>query len=157
MLDMSPDSLILDCGCGTGLIESNIDFPSNSNIIGLDLSVEMLAIARDSVKRLNVHWMLADADHLPFRRHCFQLVVCVTVVQNIPSPERTVLSIKDILVPKGTLVLTGLRKSFRRQDLLELVKNAGFQLTAVDENPQLKDVILVCRPNRELLNSPTSS
>jgi ubiquinone/menaquinone biosynthesis C-methylase UbiE len=74
---------ILDLGCGTGMFLEELTKRSKL-VVGVDSSVEMLSIAR---KRVGVTSLVcADADHLPFLDRSFDVVVSVTLLQNVPEP-----------------------------------------------------------------------
>jgi 2-polyprenyl-3-methyl-5-hydroxy-6-metoxy-1,4-benzoquinol methylase len=77
--------LILEVGCGDGLVfkQLGIRFP-RSSYVGLDLSLDILEEARR--QRGIDDLVCAAADQLPFRRHRFDLVVCVEVLEHLQDP-----------------------------------------------------------------------
>jgi ubiquinone/menaquinone biosynthesis C-methylase UbiE len=70
---------VLFIACGTG---RHIRFVVNQlgcEVIGLDLSRAMIEIARrklSETEKERVHFIVADAEHLPFRENAFDGVVC---------------------------------------------------------------------------------
>ena len=66
-------SLVLFEACGTGRHFKIILNQLGSEVVGLDISIEMLKIAK---KKQNVHLIAADVENLPFRQNTFDAVVC---------------------------------------------------------------------------------
>lgn len=95
----------LEVAVGTGL---NVPlYPDHVRLTGLDLSPEMLAIARRRVTDLDreVDLQEGDAHHLPFEDASFDAVVCTYSLCNIPDPRQAVAEMKRVLRPQGRLIL----------------------------------------------------
>ena len=75
-LALSPGEAVLDVACGTGVVarECLAKVGPAGKVTGLDLSDDMLAVAR----RLNpeIEWRQGDAATLPFGDAAFDAVVC---------------------------------------------------------------------------------
>ncbi len=78
-LDFSNFSNALDVGCGTGLITIRLADKIH-NVIGMDKSVEMLKLAKP---KQNVTYITADALDIPFPDKSFDLVISITVMQDV--------------------------------------------------------------------------
>ncbi|MHC1590079.1 MAG: class I SAM-dependent methyltransferase [Candidatus Hecatellaceae archaeon] len=77
--------VILDAGCGTGLLFSQLR--GFENLVGVDLSGGMLNIARRRAEgKPNVHLVRCDVERLPFRSMVFDTCFLFTVAQNLPNP-----------------------------------------------------------------------
>jgi ubiquinone/menaquinone biosynthesis methyltransferase len=75
----------LDVGCGTGVLEESL-VSDHGNIIGLDLTEEMLRFAqRKGIPSLE-SLCLGDAESLPFRDGSFDLVLSCYVVKYCSAP-----------------------------------------------------------------------
>jgi ubiquinone/menaquinone biosynthesis C-methylase UbiE len=74
--NFEPNSFILDLGCGTGF-SLNVLKKAGFNIIGLDISFEMLKYAKD--KKFNV--VLANMNNLPFKNESFDYLVSISAIQ----------------------------------------------------------------------------
>lgn len=73
----------LDFGCGTGYASAVLE-KLGKEVVAFDASKEMLNFAQ---KRCNVHFMLVDALHLPFRDKAFSTTCIVGVLHHILNLE----------------------------------------------------------------------
>ncbi len=82
-------------------------YPKDVHLIGLDLSPEMLAIARERAAEVGrgIDLREGDAHALPFDNESFDTVVCTYSLCNIPDPQRAVNEMKRVLKPRGKLIL----------------------------------------------------
>ncbi len=82
-------------------------YPEDVGLTGLDLSPEMLAIARGRAAELgrDIELREGDAHALPFDEGSFDTVVCTYSLCNIPDPQRAVNEMKRVLKPGGKLIL----------------------------------------------------
>ena len=91
---------ILDLGCGTGRLTAEIA-ATGADVIGIDLSPEMISEARAQFRDL--HFEVADARHMHFERQ-FDAVFSNAVLHWIPQPELVVQAVAKALVPEGRFV-----------------------------------------------------
>ncbi len=75
------DGPLLDAGCGTLVSTAAVHAQSQRPTILLDLSIDMLRVARDRLKSLTVQprtvvFLQADLRQLPFRDHVFGALLC---------------------------------------------------------------------------------
>jgi ubiquinone/menaquinone biosynthesis C-methylase UbiE len=97
--------LVLEVAVGTGL---NLDtYPAEVRLTGIDLSEEMLAIARTRAHELGreVELRQADAHELPFADASFDTVVCTFGLCAIPDIDTALDEMTRVLRPGGTLIL----------------------------------------------------
>ena len=88
LLELRPESRILDVGCGAGQTLAALA-PSSSLGIGLEFDstcLEIFAALRDVERLKNVVAVRADAEHLPFRDGVFDCVVCRVVLMYVRVP-----------------------------------------------------------------------
>jgi ubiquinone/menaquinone biosynthesis C-methylase UbiE len=117
---------VLEVAIGTGL---NLPFyPADARLTAIDLSPEMLAIARKRADDLGreVDLREGDAHELPFADGTFDSVVCTFSLCNIPDVDRAVAEMKRVLKPGGRLILVDHIRSETKpvlwiQKLIELV------------------------------------
>lgn len=125
----------LDAGCGTGMLLELLQCYS----VGLDLSLEMLKVAKRKGRGERGDLVCGDAERMPLRDRSFRSAYSVTVVHEAPGLAGELLR---VLAPGGRAVVTLLRK--RSEMLSELRKRAP--VTRVIDDRSLKDVILVLEP-----------
>lgn len=86
---------ILDLGTGNGYVPRNLVKLSkaNLNIIGVDLSEEMISMAKIKTKNSRVKYMLADNRQLPFNNKTFDIVTNKLSTQfDLPEVKRVLKS-----------------------------------------------------------------
>jgi ubiquinone/menaquinone biosynthesis C-methylase UbiE len=96
---------VLEVAIGTG---RNLPFYTvASSLTGVDLSPEMLAIARDRAERrgLPVDLREGDAESLPVDDAAYDSVVCSLSMCSIPDQATAIAEMKRVLVPGGRLLL----------------------------------------------------
>jgi len=117
--------LILDVGGGTGLLKDFI--PSlNRNIFILDLSFSMLKEARKKDKESFV--ICGDGENLPFRDKIFDIITCISTLQNMPEPLKSLREQKRVAKKGAKIIVTVLKKSYSKNDLREIVEKAGLDI-----------------------------
>jgi ubiquinone/menaquinone biosynthesis C-methylase UbiE len=134
-MNIAQDSLILDVGCGVGLLFSHVAAEAEA-VAGVDVSKKLLLQAQVHAQNFrNVHLVQADADHLPFRNGSFNVVFAFTVLQNMPKPLETLNEIKRTAKHDASIAVTGLKKAFPKDAFRELLQNAGLSVVSLmDEN-----------------------
>ncbi|MEM1789890.1 MAG: class I SAM-dependent methyltransferase [Candidatus Nezhaarchaeales archaeon] len=109
-LKFSKFNVVLDAGCGTGLITKKL-LGRGDFIVGVDFSKGMLQKAKEKLgKAAEVDFVLGDVEYLPFRSKSFDLVLSITVLQNC-CPSRALKSLLRVLSKRGVLVLSSLKRS----------------------------------------------
>jgi demethylmenaquinone methyltransferase / 2-methoxy-6-polyprenyl-1,4-benzoquinol methylase len=98
---ISTSDSTLDIGCGTGVLEEK--FIPDAKVVGLDLSNEMISIARSKhIGSLTLVW--GDAEKLPFSPCSFDRVLSCYAVKYC-NLENFAVQIYRVLKPGGRLVL----------------------------------------------------
>jgi ubiquinone/menaquinone biosynthesis C-methylase UbiE len=95
----------LEVAIGTGLNLSH--YPAEVRLTGLDLSPEMLALARERASKLgrSVDLHEGDAQQLPFADQTFDTVVCTYSLCNVPDERQAVMEMKRVLRREGRVIL----------------------------------------------------
>jgi ubiquinone/menaquinone biosynthesis C-methylase UbiE len=96
---------VLEVAVGTG---RNFPFyPRGVRLTGIELSRQMLAIARRRAEALGrrIDLLQADAHTLPFADAAFDTIVCTLSLCSIPDDRRAVVEMKRVLRPGGRLLL----------------------------------------------------
>jgi ubiquinone/menaquinone biosynthesis C-methylase UbiE len=105
----APGEKILDAGCGTGVFTAGI-LSSGSQVVGLDLSLPMLRLAKSKFKEYAFHAILGNMISLPFKDCCFDKVVSMTALEFIPDAKRTVHELFRVAKKGGIIVLATLNR-----------------------------------------------
>lgn len=104
---------VLEVAVGTG---RNLPYYSRDvSLVGIDLSPEMLAIARTRAAEVRVDADLrqGDAEALPFEDSSFDTVVCALALCSIPRPQVALGEMARVVVPGGSVVLVDHTRSDR--------------------------------------------
>jgi SAM-dependent methyltransferase len=130
--------LALDLGCGTGLMLEHLK--REWRTVGLDFSPLALKFtSRRGIRRL----IRGDAQSLPFRDDCFDLITTLDLMEHVPGDDLLLAEARRILKPGGTLFITAPAHPFlwsehddalyhcrryRKEELRERVLTAGFEM-----------------------------
>lgn len=139
---LKKNDLVLDMGCGTGLLFSHIA-DKTKLIVGMDISAKLLEQASRRAKQsTNITLVQADADHTPFKGKTFHNVFAITLLQNMPNPTSTLREIERIAKPEGITVLTTLKKKFTQKAITDLLRKTGLRPGILETTPEIKDHIV---------------
>jgi ubiquinone/menaquinone biosynthesis C-methylase UbiE len=96
---------VLEIAVGTG--RNLAHYPAGTRLTGIELSSEMLAIARRRATDLGIDVQLrrGDAQALEFADHSFDTVVITLALCTIPDDRGAVREVRRVLRPGGKLVL----------------------------------------------------
>jgi hypothetical protein len=76
---------VLDVGCGTGTTCRHLAGRAG-HLCGVDISKEMLAVARETVQGAEFRWY--DGDRLPFSDGTFDVTIAICALHHVPRPRR---------------------------------------------------------------------
>ncbi|WP_018953539.1 class I SAM-dependent methyltransferase [Thioalkalivibrio sulfidiphilus] len=105
LANTEPNQRILEVGVGTGL--SLPDYREDARVVGVDISPDMLKIARERAQGLpQVEALLEmDAEQLAFPDNSFDSVVAMYVASVVPHPERLLAEMQRVCVPGGDVLV----------------------------------------------------
>jgi len=107
-LNIKPDDLILDVGCGGG-ININRMAEKAKKVYGVDYSIESVKLSRevnrDFVLEGKVEVLEADVQSLPFEDDTFDIVTAFETVYFWPNIEKSFGEVKRILKPGGIFMI----------------------------------------------------
>ena len=111
LAEVKPGERAVDIGCGTGIYTMEL-VRKGAHVIGVDSSMEMLAIAREKFRQagLNGCFICGSAESMPIRSEQFDLAVAVTSLCFVRHPEQAVQEARRILNPGGRLTLGELNR-----------------------------------------------
>ena len=142
-LEITPNSRVIDVGCGSGLLFNHIAAQAQT-VIGVDLSGKLLIHAKERARIFrNIHLIQADADHLPFKNNNFNVVFAFTLLQNMPKYMETLFEIKRISDRGASVVATGLKKAFSLEVFSASLHDAGLNVVSLEDADELKCYVAV--------------
>lgn len=148
---------VADLGCGTGFcIEKLCDLhPKVHEIVGVDISSEMLALSRQKNRHApsDIHYCLADIERLPFKSGQFDWVISSLAVQWCEDLCSMFSGVAESLLDSGCFALSNLGPKtldelntawltadpehvhvnhfFSDSDVIDAAERAGFELDRV--------------------------
>jgi trans-aconitate methyltransferase len=103
-LQLRGDELVLDVGCGTGRVTAALlERLPGGRVIAIDLSENMLRLAREAIGDRRVHVVRADAAALPFLPRA-DVVFSTATMHWVLDHPRLFRSVREALVPGGRFV-----------------------------------------------------
>jgi phosphatidylethanolamine/phosphatidyl-N-methylethanolamine N-methyltransferase len=105
-VNAAPGTKVLEVGVGTGLALPQ--YNSEKHVTGIDLSTEMLRLARLRTKELslrNIDALLEmDAQATSFADQSFDVAVAMFVASVVPDPKALVRELRRVVRPGGTIL-----------------------------------------------------
>jgi len=98
--------LLLEVGIGTGRNALPLLEKVDSSIVGLDLSREMLELARNKISsfKRNLNLIRGDLEHLPFVDRSFDVIICMSTMHYFEHQAQTLEKFSRALKERGTLL-----------------------------------------------------
>ncbi len=93
----SDNTIVLDVGCGTGLLLRHM----KKDAIGLDINPWNVVKAKQHTGRQVIR---ADAEFLPLRSSVLDLAVCTETLEHLPDPLRALSEMKRALKQNGRII-----------------------------------------------------
>lgn len=96
---------ILDVACGTG--QNFAWFKPNTEIMAVDLSPNMIRVAKENASKLNLNtkFTVMDAEHLEFADESFDTVVSTLSTCTFPNPTKALQEMKRVCRKDGLILL----------------------------------------------------
>ncbi len=97
--------LLLDIGCGTGSLLPSIE-STCEQIIAMDLSCEMIEMARRKVLGDKVSFVRAASPWVPVKNTVADCIVSISLIENSREVTHHITEFKRVAVPEATIVYT---------------------------------------------------
>ncbi len=99
-IEAGPGDTVLDVATGTGAVALELLRQKRCNVVGVDQSAEMLAVARDRLPA-DVELVEGDADHLPFDDASFAGLSFTYLLRYVDEPHETLRELARVVRPGG--------------------------------------------------------
>jgi len=96
---------VLDLGCGSGYGSYYLSHFADS-VVGIDRSTEVIEWANHHFKRPNLKFGVGDALEMPFSHGSFDVVVCIELIEHLPSHDQETLLKQIASVGEEKLYMT---------------------------------------------------
>jgi ubiquinone/menaquinone biosynthesis C-methylase UbiE len=104
MLEVGPEEVVLDLGCGAGEFTTRVASKiGTKNIFGVDLNLQELKLA--SSKGIQTYSCNLN-ERLPFKNEMFDVVVSQQVIEHLYDVDSVVKEIHRVLKPTGYAVIS---------------------------------------------------
>jgi len=105
-LTLFENKVVLEVGVGSGRNALTLMQKIKPEFVGLDLSKEMLKLAKTKMSsfKQNLDLILGDAEQLPFVNNAFDSIVCMSTMHYFESQEKMLKKFSAVLKEKGTFV-----------------------------------------------------
>lgn len=102
---------VLDVGCGTGNFSIKLA-KMGCEVIGIDISEEMLKVAEEKAKKegLNIKFYNMDVYNMEYEADYFDGIVSVTAFEFLEEPEKAIEEMFRVLKPNGYLLIGTINK-----------------------------------------------
>lgn len=115
-LDLNKNKKYIEIGCGTG--NYTIKFYNDKvDITGLDISEEMLKIAKN--KNDEINWTIANAEKIPFNDNYFDGGICILAIHHFQSLKKAFKEISRIINKGRFVIFTALPEQMKNYWLNE--------------------------------------
>jgi ubiquinone/menaquinone biosynthesis C-methylase UbiE len=147
---VEPGMTVLDAACGAG----NAAIPAaqaGARVTGLDLSPDMLALARERAAdyMVEIDWLDGDVRAMPFPDAGFDRVLSVFGHMFAPDHERTAAELKRVLRPDGAIAVASwaAEEWGTEKHVSALLGEARFERGTLEVDGEPRDYLLaVIRP-----------
>lgn len=126
---------ILDVGCGNGVISRHLG-KLGFNVLGIDVSDQTIARARELNTLPNVFFEVISAEQLVAQGDTFDAIICSEVLEHLQNPSSLLKVLYQSLKPDGILIVTvpngsGPRELFVTRPVLKMRESNNWAWKAV--------------------------
>lgn len=100
---VKPGVRVLDVACGTGVLTPDYLNRGVESVTGVDISPEMIRIAREKFPQNNVRFLCADVENAPLEE--YDVIMVYNAFPHFPEPEELIKSLVGHLAIGGTLTI----------------------------------------------------
>jgi len=105
VLNLNPDSHVLDMGCGIGILDEHISDLTGAHITGIDFAAQAMdrANIRTESKKERLTYLAMDMNCLDFPPGSFDTVIAIDTLYFVFDLEKSMAEMKSVLTPDGQM------------------------------------------------------
>ena len=96
-------TIVLDAGCGTGELAYLIAKKGARHVVGVDYSPEAIAVAKRTYHMPNLEFICNDIGSIKGK---FDVITTLGTIEHTDDPLSVLKQLKNMLAPKGSLIVT---------------------------------------------------
>ena len=133
LLNLSPDSNLLDLACGNGVLAKSI--PEGVDYLGIDNAPSLINEAKRTDRNPNHKYLIADVTRPLSVPSDFTHAAVVLAIQNIENPTKLLQNVSQHIVKNGVLVIVLNHPAFRipRQSSWGIDEGRKIQYRRIDK------------------------
>jgi ubiquinone/menaquinone biosynthesis C-methylase UbiE len=126
-IQLPQDGRVLEVAPGPGYLSIELARLGSFRITGLDLSADMVRIAREKAARAGVavEFLEGNSSSLPFAPDSFDLLVCRAAFKNFAQPVSALQEMHRVLRPGGRALIVDLRRNASMREISQGVNAMG--------------------------------
>jgi ubiquinone/menaquinone biosynthesis C-methylase UbiE len=112
MLELKPDYVVADLGCGSGYFTVPIS-RRVKKVYGIDVQKEMLEFLEKKIKEqkiVNIKTLISKENTIPLQSESVDLLLSVNTLHEFRDKETMITEIRRVLKPKGQAVIIDFKK-----------------------------------------------
>ncbi|MEZ7821175.1 MAG: class I SAM-dependent methyltransferase [Patescibacteria group bacterium] len=152
LLDIKKDDFILDIACGSGFFSREF-YKLSKNVTGIDISKELINIAKTS--NVDINFYVTSADDLKFTKtKSIDKAVCILAIQNIENVKGVLIEINRILKDNGKMIFILNHPAFRIPKNSSWIEDKNVRARRIDEYMSESKIKIEMHPGEK--NSPST-
>lgn len=115
LLELKSGEKVLDLACGSGFFSREMARVAGVEIVGTDISSELVKLAQENSKNFkNIKYLIANAENLAsLEANYFDKVICILALQNIENIKLVFSEINRVVKKSGKILLVLNHPAFR--------------------------------------------
>jgi len=152
LLDIKKDDFILDIACGSGFFSREF-YKLSKNVTGIDISKELINIAKTS--NVDINFYVTSADDLKFTKtKSIDKAVCILAIQNIENVKGVLSEVNRVLKDNGKMIFILNHPAFRIPKNSSWIEDRNVRARRIDEYMSESKVKIEMHPGEK--NSPST-
>lgn len=136
-INIKKNSKILDVGCGTGSLLVTLKNKNlNLSLYGIDISEEMLKIARKKLSKKEI-LKVAKAENLPFEKNYFDYIFCTEAFHHFSNQDRAMKNFYKSLKNQSRLIIADFDFGFIANKIFHFIEPGNTKTNTKKEMKEL--------------------